>query len=345
MDIMIVGEAWGEREEEEGMPFVGPTGWYLDQMLDLVGIRRSECYLTSVFNLRPRPTNDVKNLCGPKAEGIPGLPALTSGKYVRAEYEPELQRLYREISNVNPNVILALGNSATWALTRKAGIRKQRGAATLAHAETMAAVDNPDWLGKVIPSYHPSAMMRDMTLRPTLMADIEKAKRESTFPDLRRPQREIWTFPTLSDIEDFYEQYIKTSSILSIDIETKANQITCIGFAPSHSVALVVPFYDPTQKDGNYWRTSEAEIIAWTWVRMFCGLRRRIIFQNGLYDMHFLWRGYGIKCPYASDDTMLLHHALQPELEKGLGYLGTIYTDEAQWKFMRTKHDTVKKED
>jgi hypothetical protein len=42
---------------------------------------------------------------------------------------------------------------------------------------------------------------------------------------------------------------------------------------------------------------------------------------------------------------MLLHHALQPEMDKGLGFLGTVYTDELPWKFMRTKHETLKKED
>ncbi len=52
---------------------------------------------------------------------------------------------------------------------------------------------------------------------------------------------------------------------------------------------------------------------------------------------------YGIAVP-VTDDTMLLHHALQPEMEKGLSFLGTIYTSEASWKMMRKK-DTVKRED
>jgi hypothetical protein len=61
--------------------------------------------------------------------------------------------------------------------------------------------------------------------------------------------------------------------------------------------------------------------------------------------MHFLWRRYGITVPFAQDDTMLAHHALQPEMEKGLGFLGSIYSDEASWKFMRKEKDTIKRED
>lgn len=46
----------------------------------------------------------------------------------------------------------------------------------------------------------------------------------------------------------------------------------------------------------------------------------------------------------AEHDTMLLHHALQPESLKGLGYLGSVYTDEQSWKQMRVR-TTIKRED
>ena len=68
------------------------------------------------------------------------------------------------------------------------------------------------------------------------------------------------------------------------------------------------------------------------------------LFQNGLYDIAFLWRAYGIKVMNASEDTMLLHHALQPEALKGLGFLGSVYTDEGAWKQMREKVATIKRD-
>lgn len=331
--IALIGEAWGQEEEREGRPFVGSSGRILNGILRQAGIAREDCLVTNVFNLRPRPSNDVGNLCGPKGEGIPGYPALARGKYVRKEYAPELARLYDEVARFQPNVIVTLGATPAWAFLKTSGIRAIRGTT----AESFLGY-------KVLPTYHPAAVMREWTLRPIVLADMMKAKRESEYPDVRRPMREIWVEPSIEDIERFFHEHIEPSPSLSIDIETKGMTITCVGFAPTPKVALVIPFYDPTQLDGNYWRTYEEEMQAWEWVRLFCSLRKRLVFQNGMYDMTFLWRAMGIPCPHASDDTMLLHHALQPEMEKGLGFMATLHTDEASWKFMR-KSDTEKKED
>lgn len=333
--IALVGEAWGSDEVREGKPFVGMSGIILNSMLREVGIVREHCLVTNVFNFQPPGSNDVKNLCGPKAEGIPGKPALVKGKYALAKYAPELARLRAELAAARPNVVVALGATASWALCDTTGIRAHRGAPLWS-----------SWAGvKVLPTYHPAAVAREWTLRPIVLADLEKAKREASYPEIRRPSRDIYIEPSLDDLITFEYQFIRPSPDLSIDIETKGDQITCIGFAPSRDVCLVVPFYDPTRTDGNYWPTLDAEMKAWEWVKKICGMRKRIVFQNGIYDMHFLWRRYGIACPHADHDTMLLHHAMQPEMEKGLGFLGSIYTDEAAWKFMRSDHDTVKRED
>lgn len=330
--IALVGEAWGKDEEEQSLPFVGASGRLLNGCLARVGIVRADCLVTNVFNFRPKPSNDIKNLCGPKAEGIPGLPALSSGKFVRLEYKPELDRLYYELTKFQPTLIIALGATPCWALLGTTGIKNLRGATVSSK------------YGKVFPTYHPAAVLREWSLRPILLADLEKAAHEATFPEVRRPRREVWVEPTLDDLYKFEQQYILPNPDLSIDIETVGDQITCIGFAPTVDLALVVPFILEGGK--NYWPTIEAEILAWKWVRHICGLKKKIVGQNFIYDMTFLWKQYGITVPHMEDDTMLLHHALQPEMEKGLGFLGSIYTSEARWKIMRDrKKDTFKKED
>lgn len=340
---MLVGEAFGEREEELGQPFVGPTGWILKQMLDQIGIRYDDCYSTNVFNLRPKPSNDVKNLCGSKPEGIPGMPALLKGKYALTRYAPELHRLYSEIKTESPNVIVALGATAAWALLHTTGIKRYRGAATLTHPLVSAACGRPF---KVLPTWHPAAVAREWPLRPVALSDLDKARTEAAFPELRRPSREIWIRPTLDDLQSYERDYIIPAHRLSIDIETKGRQITCIGFAPSPSSAIVVPFYSAQEKDGNYWRTAAEEVAAWNFVKAWCYNARSAVFQNGLYDLNFLWTEMGITCPNAEHDTMLLWHAMQPEMEKGLGFLATILTSEASWKFMRASAtETRKKED
>jgi len=337
--IALVGEAWGEHEERERMPFVGPAGWQLNSMLKDAGIARHECFLTNVFNLRPKPTNKIDNLCATKKEVRHVLPSLSSGKYIRDEYLGELERLYAELRAVKPNIAVALGGTASWALLRDGRVSKLRGAVS----------ESPVIPGlKVLPTYHPSYILQGgYESRHVTVLDLQKAKREAEFPEVRRPIRVVYTEPLLHELAWFEEKFIRRSRMMAVDIETRDNQITCIGFAPATDVALVVPFEDLRKPHASYWGSLEAEIEAWSWVRNVLDSDVPKVFQNGLFDIHRLWRGYGIPVRSALHDTMLLHHALQPESPKGLAYLGTVYTDEAAWKLtVRMKHKTtIKKED
>jgi uracil-DNA glycosylase len=362
--IVFVGESWSDSDLRSKQPFSGSSGIELFRMLNEAGVVRatsldrelinkyyasqdpaitstlwslhSEIYLTNVFNLKP-DRNDLESFCGGKADGIPGYPPLLKSKYVRAEFEPELDRLCREVLDRDPNLVVCLGNTALWALAGRTGIMKVRGT-TLESTHTVAGF-------KLLPTYHPSAVNRQWELRPTVIADLMKAKRESTSDRVIRPEREIWIEPTLDDIIRFESEHIRGCKLLSVDIETSGSRITCIGFAPSPSVAIVIPFDDTRAKNGNYWQTKVYELECWKIVRrILLDPSTPKLFQNGAYDIAFLWRAYGIKTINAAEDTMLLQHALQPEALKGLGYLGSIYSDEGSWKHMRKKDDTIKRD-
>lgn len=326
-DIMLIGEGWNEKEAEARSPFLGTTGWLLDNMLAEAGISRRECYCTNVINRR---VSDIKALCGSKAEAVSGYPPVVAGKYLRGEFTDELIRLHTEIASVNPNIIIALGATAAWYLLRTSGLKAIRGSIAQSHSSLGSR--------QVLPTYHPSAVSRQWSLRPVVISDLDKARRHSTHRDIRRPERHIWIEPTLQDLEDYDRKFIADADLLSADIETRQDQITCIGFAPSPSSAIVIPFF--TESGKSYWSKTE-EIAVWAYVRRWLA-SKPTLFQNGLYDINFLWSRYGIPVPLASEDTMLLHHAYQPEMEKGLGFLATLYTDEASWKFMSKgvmKHD------
>jgi DNA polymerase len=335
--IAIVGEAWGAEEEKERTPFIGASGYHLTKMLNEVGINRADCLVTNVFNLRPKG-NRVETLCGPKPYALPGYTALLKGKYLHKKYEPELLRLGDELLEADPNVIIALGNTAMWALLGRTAISKFRGTTELS-THTVSGF-------KVLSTYHPAAVLRDWSLRPVVVSDLHKAARESEFPDLRRPKREVWIEPTMEDLYEFDRTYLAGTVRLSVDIETAGSQITCIGFAPSPGVAIVIPFFDTRKKGRSYWDTEQLERDAWAYVK---GVLERAsitkLFQNGLYDIAFLWRAMGIRVVNATDDTMLLHHSLQPESLKGLGFLGSLYCDEGPWKHMRAKHETIKRDE
>jgi DNA polymerase len=337
MSIFILGEAWGEHEAREGRPFAGAAGYELTRMLGEAGIDRRACYLSNVFNIRP-PGNKVEWFCGPKAEAIDGYPMLTKSKYVRAEFARELRRLQGELLAQGPNVVIALGNTAMWALLGKTAITKFRGStATSTHTVTGL---------KVLPTFHPAAVLRQWELRPTTVMDLIKARKQSDYPEVRRPEVMIHVPETPEEIVHFQKEFINGSETLAVDIETSGQQITCIGFAPSKTHALVVPIHDYRRKGGSYWETGELETLAWAAVRsILIAQRPRKIFQNGLYDIAFLWRSYRIGVKGVAEDTMLLHHALQPESLKGLGFLGSVYTDHGPWKQERQKSWTIKKDE
>lgn len=332
--VFILGEYLSEQAEREGRPFAGPDESVLKGILQQVGIVEDDCYFTTVFNQRPRG-NRVESFCGGRAEGIPGYRPIFSGKYVRAEFAHELARLERELTATAPNVVIALGNTSLWAMSKKSGIKKYRGSPLPSHCGKY----------KVLPTWPMSSILRQWELRVIALADISKARAEASSPQLNRPRRYIYMEPSINDIEDFYHKYIVPSPFISCDIETKQGTITEVGYSNADGTrALVIPFYSRLASDGNYWDTFTDERRAWAWVRRI-NAEKPIVGQNFSYDMNYFWRTVGIPCPRFLGDTMLLHHSLQPEMEKGLGFLGSIYTNEPSWKFMRTDHDQLKKGD
>src|SRR5215216_6034234 len=90
-DLMFVGEAPGQQEDLQGLPFVGRAGKLLDQLLAEVGIQRSDVFITNVICCRPPGNRDP-------------LPE---------EIEACKPYLYRKIELIEPKVICTLGNFAT----------------------------------------------------------------------------------------------------------------------------------------------------------------------------------------------------------------------------------------
>ncbi|KKM24948.1 hypothetical protein LCGC14_1599980, partial [marine sediment metagenome] len=263
--------------------------------------------------------------------------SISQGAYIEPLRLPELYRLRDELIKLKPNLVVALGGTAFWALCGASGITKARGTVRLS-----TLIPNL----KVLPAYHPAYVTRMWDARLTLVADLAKAKLEKEFPDIRLPKREIWINPQITDIETFTNLYIKDCKILAFDTETARKQITCISFAPSKDLAIVIPFVDKSRPDYRYWSTAEREVKAWKLVRDILDLPMPKLAQNGLYDLQYLWKCHGIPVRNFFEDTMLLHHALYLELPKDLGFLGSIYTSEASWKLMRHREkDEIEKKD
>ncbi len=362
--VMLIGEAFGENEAKIGKGFVGASGIQLLKLLDESGAlsltfsdrtyisryykeydpylinaiweAHPEVHRSNVFQQHP-PANRLEFFCGPKAEGIPGYGPLLTSKYVTKAYSYELDRLGEEILQLDPNLIVCLGNAALWALTGRTGITKLRGT-TITSTHTISGY-------KLLCTYHPSAVLRQWELRPTTIIDLAKITTEKESPDVIRPHCEIWIEPDIEDIAAFIREYIRPCPLLSIDIETSGTQITCIGFAPRRDLALVVPFFDPRKTGRSYWPTAELERECWELLREVLEDQSiPKVGQNFVYDIAFIWRTMGIQVRGATEDTMLLSHAQQPEALKGLGYLGSLHTNFGPWKSERKVNDTIKRD-
>ena len=268
--IMFVGEAPGGEEEYKGEPLVGISGQFFTRCLSRAGLDRAQCRLDNVFQDRPPSNKFHDEWCRSKKEVseeytslrdalVTACPhyewpakynwsSVSSGKYVLPEHLPELQRLREEILRVRPNVIVALGGTALWALCGVSGITKQRGTVT-----TSTLVEGQ----KVLPTWHPAGVLRVFSRRFEMIADFAKAKEEMEFPEIRRPSRKIWIDPTLDDLAEFKRLYLDRSKIISFDTETARKQITCITFAPSNNLALAIPFVDYTKPGYTYWRSAK----------------------------------------------------------------------------------------
>ena len=324
--VVVVGEAWGEQEAKIGRPFIGPSGQELTRLLAEAGFKRSDLLLTNVLAFQP-PGNKIENLCCTKKEAGEGypFPAISHGKYLRPQFLPEISRLREEISAFPRHLVVALGNTACWALLGSSGISSLRG--VTANSTLCPGT-------KVLPTYHPAAILRQWAWRPIALADLLKAKRESAFPHILRPERYVLVEPTLAEIEDWIKTHAISAPYLSVDIETRLGQITEIGFAASRKHALVIPFVKGFNSD--FWQNEGEEYQAWDFVEQLLTLPCAKIFQNGLYDLTYLAR-LGLRVCTASEDTMLLHHSLYPEMQKSLAFLGSVYTGESSWKLTYRK--------
>ena len=342
--LVLVGEAPGEEESRLGRPFVGPTGRELRRMLRVIGVGMDDCLVTNVFDRQPSSDNNlaVGYGVGKADEGaMVELGPMTSNptSYMHRDHQGQLARLWGELEAARPNVIVALGNTACWALGLGQGIGTLRGAVHLWDAPSGRRV-------KVLPTFHPSAVVREWPLRSITIADLEKAHSESHTPNLHFDNTEIWLAPTLDDLSLFSHLHMANPSILALDVETKQGQITCLSLAPTPTHAIVVPFWQEGP-DPNYWPDPATETAAWRWIKGWVEDERIVkVTQNGLYDTMYL-RSHGMVPRGFVEDTMLAHHSLYGEMRKGLGFLGSIYANVPHWKSMRTykKEEQLKRDD
>lgn len=143
--IMFIGEGPGEQEDLQGLPFVGPAGQLLDSMLEMIDLDRSKVYIANIVKCRPPHNRDPLTI---EMEACSGW-------------------LERQIQLVNPKIVICLGRIAAMSLIRRDfRITKEHG--------QWAAIGGRKYMA----IYHPSALLRDPSLRPSTFMDLREIRKE-----------------------------------------------------------------------------------------------------------------------------------------------------------------------
>jgi uracil-DNA glycosylase family 4 len=318
--ICIIGEAGGAEENRQLRPFVGPAGGVLDTCLHAAGLTRQDCYITNVVKLQPKG-NDISPFFKVNNRG--------QGQWSQAGLE-WCQQLYGELAELSANILVPLGATALHAICGVASISKYRGYVLESNAATGRR--------KVIPAYHPAASLRGQyILRYYITADLQKAKKEAEFPEIRRPIRKLVVPETLQEVLAWLDTLRKAFS-LAIDIEVVNYEVSAIGFAPTPEVAVSIPMYH------EHW-TLEEECIIWRHIAELLGDDKVVkIFQNGIFDIHFLAARCGIIVSPPIEDTMIAHSIQYPEMLKGLGFLVSLHCGAQEYYKDMVQWDNIKKE-
>lgn len=158
-EVMFVGEGPGFMEDRRGEPFVGPAGELLDKILASIGLSRQTVFIANMVKCHP-----MKDPAHPDARGNDRPPAPEE----LAACRPYIEEQVRIIA---PRVIVALGATAARALlATDAPIGRLRG--------TWAEVRCRGLAVKVLPTYHPAALLRNPELKKDVWKDMKALRAE-----------------------------------------------------------------------------------------------------------------------------------------------------------------------
>ncbi len=143
-EVVFVGEAPGKSEDEQGLPFVGAAGRFLDEMLNLAGLKRSDVYITNI--VKYRPPNNRDPYPDEKAAFLPFLK--------------------KQLEIIKPKLVVTLGRHSMEVLLPP-GLRISQ-----SHGQPKRYKDQV-----YLPLFHPAAALYNNSMRQTLVDDFARIPR------------------------------------------------------------------------------------------------------------------------------------------------------------------------
>lgn len=141
-DIVFIGEAPGKNEDQQGIPFVGAAGKFLNEMLETIGLKRADIYITNIVKYRPPNNRDP-------------LPE---------EKQAFLPYLVRQLEVIKPKLVITLGRHSMEYFLPSLKISAVHGQPKRIALGTRKQV--------ILPLFHPAAALYNGGLRQTLIDDF-----------------------------------------------------------------------------------------------------------------------------------------------------------------------------
>ncbi len=154
-NVVFIGEGPGRQEDQDGRPFVGRAGKFLDECLQSINLKREQVFITNIVKCRPteKSGNWVKDR-RPATEEIEAC----------APY------LSKQIELINPEIICTLGDTARSQIFKRFGLEDD----TIGHVHGRLFLAGKI---KVVPLYHPAAALYDNSLRQIILIDFQNLRR------------------------------------------------------------------------------------------------------------------------------------------------------------------------
>lgn len=302
-DIYMVGEAPGEDEELQGKPFVGRAGKFLTRYLNREDIDRDEVRLANLYGYRP-PRNKFEYIVKNEQEAL----------------EAALVELKEDIIATDPKLIVALG---AWPMYYLTGCTNAKGAPGsgigLWRGSRVPCTLAPDY--EVLVTYHPAYIIRPQGFKwhPIFANDIGRI-RGIVSGALKTPEYELIIDPP-EDVLNSVASEMSEADWLSVDIENFPGEISCIGFADSDKRAMVLTYQNLHRN--------------WPVVEKLLASPTPKIFQNGRYDIDFIWHYYQWPVVNFAHDTLVASASILPEFPRALDFLCSVYTEFRYYKTER----------
>ncbi len=295
-------------------PFTSQAGLELVNCMSSNDLARSECYFTYVIKTLDMPVH--------KSISINAKKALIT---IHPSAEPHIEMLKQELENCSANIIIAVGDVALAILCDRIGITKWRG----------SVIESTLLPGrKVIPMLSPATVVPPLNQyknRFIIIRDLERAIKQSAFPEIREHPMKLLIEPTMQTIIEFLLVCLekgKLGAIICLDIEV-IGEIDCISFAYDEYNCICIPF---TGKAGDY-MLQRQEIEVWKFIAAILEHPKvTICGQNIIFDLAFIFRKTGIAANGPVLCTMVAQKMLYPDYNVGLDFITSVYTSLPYYK-------------